>query len=132
MPNSRFALHGVAPHKFTVCVPFWPLSHGLCAFFMPFLTPVSQPLLCQPPSSRFTLHGLRGFEIFRQFSYLSANFPIFWRRPKPMFFQFFPTSGRRPENPVLAGGQGRKPCHESSIGNELLPNSFKIHSSAGI
>ena len=33
MPNSRFALHGLAPPQFSVCAPFLPLIHGLCTFF---------------------------------------------------------------------------------------------------
>ena len=41
VPNSRFALHGLAPHKFMVCALFLPLIRGLCAFFRPLLTPVS-------------------------------------------------------------------------------------------
>ena len=42
------------------------------------------------------------------FSYFSAISSLISGRPKPILFQFFPISGRRPENPVLAGGQGRK------------------------
>ena len=64
-PNSRFALHGLAPLpnaqvvryfclEFTVKVPFsgpsWYLSR--------------QPLLCQPLSSQFALHGLGSFEVW--------------------------------------------------------------------
>ena len=41
VPNSRFALHGLAPPQFTVCAPFLHLIHGLCAFFRLLLTPVS-------------------------------------------------------------------------------------------
>ena len=41
MPSSRFALHGLARPYFTVCAPFLPLIHGLCAFFRPLVTPVS-------------------------------------------------------------------------------------------
>ena len=38
-----------------------------------------------------------------------AIFPILRRgRPQPVFFLFFPISGLSPENPILAGGQGRK------------------------
>ena len=39
--NSRFALHGLAPPKFTFCALFLSLSLALCAFFRPLLTPVS-------------------------------------------------------------------------------------------
>ena len=53
MPNSRFALHGLAPPKFTVCAPFLPLIHGLCAFFRPLLTPLSTAP--SPPHSQFTV-----------------------------------------------------------------------------
>ena len=54
MSNSRFALHGLAPPKFTVCALFLPLIlHGLRAFFRPLLTPVSTaPSL---PASQFTV-----------------------------------------------------------------------------
>ena len=53
MPNSRFALHGLAPPSFTVCAPFLPLIHGWCAFFRPLLTPVlTAPSL---PASQFTV-----------------------------------------------------------------------------
>ena len=53
MPNSRFALHGLAPPKITVCAPFLPLIHGLCAFFRPLSTPVSTAP--SPPPSQFTV-----------------------------------------------------------------------------
>ena len=53
MPNSRFALHGLASPQFKVCALFWPLIHGLCAFFRSLLTPVSAaPSL---PASQFTV-----------------------------------------------------------------------------
>ena len=53
MPNSRFALHSLAPHQFTVCAPFLPLIHGLCAFFKVLLTPLwTAP---SPPPSQFTV-----------------------------------------------------------------------------
>ena len=53
MPNSQFALHGLAPPKFTACAPFLPRIRGLCAFFRPLLTPVSAaPSL---PDSQFTV-----------------------------------------------------------------------------
>ena len=53
MPNSRFALHGLAPPKFTVCALFLPLIHGLCAFFRLLLTPLSTAP--SPPPSQFTV-----------------------------------------------------------------------------
>ena len=64
MPNSWFALHGKRPS----------LIHGLCAIFAftslfmgifqaPLDTCLDSPLLCQPLSSRFALHGLRGFDL---------------------------------------------------------------------
>ena len=65
MPNSRFALHGLAPPYFTVCALFLPLIHGLCAFSGRSWHLSRQPPLGQPLSSRFALHGLRGFEVFR-------------------------------------------------------------------
>ena len=37
MPNSRFALHGLAPHQFTVCALLLPRIHGLGAFFRPLV-----------------------------------------------------------------------------------------------
>ena len=60
MPNSRFALHGLAPP---------PLIPGLCAIlaansrFMHLFqaaldTCLDSPLLCQPLNSRFALHNL--------------------------------------------------------------------------
>ena len=42
VPNSRFALHSLAPPKFTVCALFLPLAYGLCAFFRPLLTHLSR------------------------------------------------------------------------------------------
>ena len=54
MPNSRFALHGLAPPQFTVCALFLPLIHGLCAFFRPPLTPVSTA----PFLASLSVHGL--------------------------------------------------------------------------
>ena len=65
MPNSRFALHGKRPS----------LIHGLCAIFAsnsqlmhlfqaPLDTCLDSPLLCQPLSSRFALHGSRAFELW--------------------------------------------------------------------
>ena len=53
VPDSRFALHGLAPPWFMVCSPFLPLIHGLCAFVRPLLTPISAaPSL---PASQFTV-----------------------------------------------------------------------------
>ena len=54
MPYSRFALHSLAPPQFTVCALFLPLIHGLCAFFMPLLTPVSTA----PFFASLSAHGL--------------------------------------------------------------------------
>ena len=78
MPNSRFALHGKRPS----------LIHGLCAFFASnsrFFAPFSgpsrhlsrQPLLCQPLSSRFALHGLRALEVGFWQNEFSSDF-YFW------------------------------------------------------
>ena len=53
VPNSRFAPHGLAPPKFTVCAPFLPLIHGLCAFFRLLLTPLSTAP--SPSPSQFTV-----------------------------------------------------------------------------
>ena len=50
MPNSRFALHGLAHPKFTLCALFLPLIHGLCAFF--------RPLLDSPLLANLSVHGL--------------------------------------------------------------------------
>ena len=64
MPNSRFALHGLAPPYFTVCALFLPTNHGFLRRFQAALdTCLDSPLLCQPLSSRFALHGLRALEI---------------------------------------------------------------------
>ena len=73
MPNSRFALHGLAPPKFTVCAPFLPLIHGLCAFFRPLLTPVSAA-----PS----VHGLH-FTVYAASNYIK----IFWANCFRNFFR---------------------------------------------
>ena len=54
VPNSRFALHGLAPPYFTVCAPFLPLIHGLCAFFR-LLDDTS---LDSPFSATLSVHGL--------------------------------------------------------------------------
>ena len=53
MPNSRFALHGSAPHKFTACALFLPLIHGLYAFLRPLLTPASTA----PFLASLSVHG---------------------------------------------------------------------------
>ena len=53
MPNSRFALHGLARPYFTVCAPFLSLIHGLCALFRLLLTPLSTAP--SRPSSQFTV-----------------------------------------------------------------------------
>ena len=60
-PSSRFALHGLASPKFTVCALFLPLIHGLCAFAA-LDTCLDSPVPGQPLSSRFALHGLRALE----------------------------------------------------------------------
>ena len=55
MPNSRFALHGLAPPYITVCALLFILIYGLCAFFRPLLTPVSTaPFFASLSASRFT------------------------------------------------------------------------------
>ena len=61
---------------------------------------------------------------FRLIFLFSAIFCLFWGRPKPKFLflnsYLFPISGRRPENPVVAGGQGcnTPPCScDSSVGD---------------
>ena len=63
VPNSRFALHGLAPPQFTVCAPFLPL---ILTVYAPFSGcswhPSRQPLLRHPLSSRFALHGLRALD----------------------------------------------------------------------
>ena len=46
--------------------------------------------------------------ILEQFSYFSANFSYFWEAEIRVFPFFSPILGRRPEIPILAGGQGRK------------------------
>ena len=53
VPNSRFALHDLAPPKFTVCAPFLPLIHALCAFFQAALDALSTAP--SPPPSQFTV-----------------------------------------------------------------------------
>ena len=52
MPDSRFALHGLAPPKFTVCAPFFASNSRLTRLFQAALD----------PSSRFAIHGLRALE----------------------------------------------------------------------
>ena len=53
--NSRFALDGLAP--------FLPPIHGLYTVFQaPLDTCLDSPLLRQPLSPRFALHGLRAFD----------------------------------------------------------------------
>ena len=81
--NSRFALHGLAPPKFTVCAPFLPLIHGLCAFFRLLLTPLSTAP--SPPSSQFTV-CTSWFARLRFFSQM-ALFRV--------FFELFLTTGPR-------------------------------------
>ena len=53
MPNSRFALHGLAPPSSRFVRLFLPLIHGLCTFLRPLLTPVSTALFL--PASQFTV-----------------------------------------------------------------------------
>ena len=75
MPNSRFALHGLAP-----------LIHGLCAFFASnsrFMrlfqaaldTCLDSPFFCQPLSSRFALHGLRALDEWRKYRVVPRAHP---------------------------------------------------------
>ena len=40
------------------------------------------------------------------FLFFGHFFSIFWGRPKPIFFLFFPISGRRPETYSVAGQRG--------------------------
>ena len=68
VPNSRFALHGLAPPQFTVCAPFLPLVHGLCAFFRLLLTPLSTTP--SPPPSQFTVCTSRFARLWK----LDTNF----------------------------------------------------------
>ena len=50
------------------------------------------------------------------FPILSANFFLFSGGGQNQYFSpFFPISGRRPENPVLAGGQGRNVSHVTML-----------------
>ena len=54
------------------------------------------------------------------FSIFSAIFYHFLGEAKANIFSlFFPISGRRPETPVLAGGQGRKSCKAKSNSNKI-------------
>ena len=53
MPNSRIALHGLAPPYFMVCALFLAPTHGLCAFFRPLDSCLDSPLL-----ARLSIHGL--------------------------------------------------------------------------
>ena len=76
MPNSRFALHGLAPPQFTVCAPFLPLIHDFCALFRPLLTPLStapSPLASQFTvcTSRFARQELRA-SLFADLTFLSS------------------------------------------------------------
>ena len=53
--------------------------------------------------------------VFQQLSYFSDNFSLFSGGGRNSCFSyFFPISGRRPEIPVLAGGQGRNSFLKSS------------------
>ena len=63
MPNSWFALHGLAPPQLTVCAVFCSSnSRRMHLFQAPLDTCLDNPLLCQPLSSRFAFHGLRAFD----------------------------------------------------------------------
>ena len=53
MPNSRFALHGLAPPQFTVCAPFLPLIHGYVCFQAPLDTCLGSPFFAS-----LSVHGL--------------------------------------------------------------------------
>ena len=50
------------------------------------------------------------------FRFFGLIFPIFWGRPRSVFFpHFVPISGRRPEILVLAGKQGRKCSKQEAL-----------------
>ena len=59
VPNSRFALHGLAHPKIHGLCLFLTRTHGVCAFSGPSSHLSRQPLLCQPLSSRLALHSIR-------------------------------------------------------------------------
>ena len=71
--------------------------------------------------------------IFGPFSYFLANFFLFSGGGQNQYFSyfFFPISGRRPENPVLAGGQGRNlksifsGPNQVEIGSKSGPNQVR-------
>ena len=72
VPNSRFALHGLAPPLFTVSALFLPHIHGLCASVRPLLTPVSAvPSL---PASQFTVFCTSRFTRPRFINKFGENF----------------------------------------------------------
>ena len=78
MPNSWFALHGLAPPQFTVYAQFFPLIHDLGAFFRPLLTPASTaPSLS---ASQFTVCTSRftRLRFFGAFSLLVVAFLQFF------------------------------------------------------
>ena len=103
MPNSRFALHGLAPPSFTVCAPSLPPIHGLCTFFTLLLTPLSTAP--SPPHSQFTVctsrfarcrisvvhdgHRNRNSSIICDFGLLSPD-PPFAIFPFAFFWGVFP------------------------------------------
>ena len=95
MANSWFALHGLAPHYFTVCTLILPLIHGLCALFRPLLTPVSAtPSL---PASQFTV--------------CTSQFT----RPRFMFLSAFWVSWRFLHSCFICQGHWLDACHMGSI-----------------
>ena len=92
VPNSRFALHGLAPPSLTVCAPFLPLIHGLCAFFRLLLTPLSTAPSPQP--SQFTVCTSRFARLRNKGSKISgkASEHLSWENFVPRKNYFVPTS----------------------------------------
>ena len=62
VPNSRLALHGLAPPNSRLCTIFPSKSRFMHLCHAPLDTRLASPLLCQPLNSWFALHGLRAFE----------------------------------------------------------------------
>ena len=78
VPASRFALHGLAPPKFTVCGPFFPLIHGIVRLFQAALdTPLDSPF-----SATLSVHGLHFTVCGPSIQHFSEQF-IFLQRCHP-------------------------------------------------
>ena len=71
VPNSRFALHGLGPPKFTVCAPFFSSNSRFMRLFQGALdTPLDSPF-----SATLSVHGLH-FTVCAPLKNLSMHFKI--------------------------------------------------------